>query len=193
MKNKTWIIIAAVFAVIMLAAVTLYPKLAEKHTVEEQTTANSVTSETENFISSVKADSFTVYDSEMNSVELSDFFGKPIVVNFWASWCGPCKSELPAFNNMYEKYKNDVTFLMVNVDNGQSDIISSISNFVSESGYSFPVYYDLEFNASNTYGVYSIPESLFINADGTLYEARVGAMSENILESYIKNIAGESK
>ena len=60
-------------------------------------------------------------------------------------------------------------------------------------GYSFPVYYDIEYNASNTYGVRSIPQTVLINADGSLYDTRVGAMSEVVLENYIKQMIGEEQ
>ena len=71
--------------------------------------------------------------------------------------------------------------------------MDSIKKFVSDNGYSFPVYYDIEYNASNTYGVRSIPQTVLINADGSLYDTRVGAMSEVVLENYIKQMIGEEQ
>lgn len=190
MKNKVWIIIAVVFIAIMILAAVLYPKLTEKYSADN--TTNNATKNT-NSGTVVQADDFNIYDSEMNKVKLSDYFGKPIIINFWASWCGPCKSELPAFNSLYEKYKDDVVFLMINLTDGQRDTESSIKKFVSDNGYNFPVYYDIEYDASNTYGVRSIPQTVFINADGSLYDTRVGAMSEVVLENYIKQMIGEEK
>ena len=66
-------------------------------------------------ISKEKAMDFTVYDENDHEVKLSDYKGKPIVVNFWASWCPPCKREMPNFEKMYEKYGNDITFLIIKV------------------------------------------------------------------------------
>lgn len=186
MKNKTWFIVAFVFVAVMVLAVVLYPKLTEKYSADN-TPGNT------NSGAVVQVDDFTVYDSEMSKVKLSDYFGKPIIINFWASWCGPCKSELPAFNSLYEKYKDNVVFLMINLTDGQRDTESSIKEFISDNGYSFPVYYDIEYDASNTYGVRSIPETVFINADSSLYDIRIGAMSEVILENYIKQMIGEEK
>lgn len=186
MKNKTWLIVALVFAAVMLLAAVLYPKLTEKYS------AGSTPDDT-NSDTVIQADDFTVYDSEMNGVNLSDYFGKPIIINFWASWCYPCKSELPAFNSLYEEYQDDVVFLMINLTDGQRDTVSSIKEFVSDNGYSFPVYYDIEYDASNTYGVRSIPQTVFINADGSPYDTRVGAMSEVVLENYIKQMIGEEQ
>ena len=82
---------------------------------------------------------------------------------------------------------------MINLTDGQRDTVSSIKKFVSNNGYSFPVYYDLEYDASDTYGVYSIPEIVFIHADGSLYDIRVGAMNEAVLENYIKRMIGGEK
>lgn len=82
---------------------------------------------------------------------------------------------------------------MINLTDGQKDTESSIKKFVSDNGYSFPVYYDIEYNASNTYGVRSIPQTVLINADGSLYDTRVGAMSEVVLENYIKQMIGEEQ
>lgn len=186
MKNKVWIIIAVTFVAIMILAVVLYPKLSEKYSTDEKPNNAS-------FENVVQADDFTVYDSEMNKVKLSDYFGKPIVINFWTSWCGPCKSELPAFDVMYEKYGDEVVFMMINLTDGYNETVNGVKEFVLDSGYSFPVYYDIEYNASNTYGVRSIPQTVLINADGSLYDTRVGAMSEVVLENYIKQMIGEEQ
>lgn len=184
MKNKVLIIIAIAFAAIMILTAVLYPKLSEKYSSDSK--PNGKASETV-----AQADDFTVYDSELNKVSLSNYFGKPIVINFWASWCGPCTSELPAFDAMYEKYGDEVVFLMINLTDGQRETVESVKKYVSDSGYSFPVYYDTDYNASNTYGVYSIPETVFINADGSLYDIWIGAMNESVLEDYIKQMIGE--
>ena len=69
------------------------------------------------------APDFTVYDLEGNEVHLTDFFGKPIIVNFWASWCGPCKMEMPDFDVAYNTYKDDIVFLMVNMTDGSRETV----------------------------------------------------------------------
>lgn len=188
MKNKVWIIIAVAFVAIMIIAAVLYPKLSEKYSSGSDSEPSNETSE-----NLVEADDFTVYDSEMNAVKLSDKFGKPIVVNFWASWCGPCKSELPAFDAMYEKYGDEVVFMIINLTDGYNETVNGVKEFVLDGGYSFPVYYDTKYDAANTYGIYSIPETVFINADGSIYHTQLGAMSEKVLENYIKQMTGEEK
>ncbi len=204
MKNKVWIIIALVFVLIMISAVVLYPKLlegidpnaadtspnvnAEKSSEGELDTGAELPQDTS---AVVLTEDFTVLDVNMNRVKLSDYFGKPIVINFWASWCYPCKSELPDFNAMHQKYGEDVVFLMVNLTDGQRETVSDVKKFIADNGYTFPVYYDTESDAANAYGVYSIPETVFIKADGSLYDIRIGVVSEAVLEGYIKQLIGE--
>lgn len=186
MKNKVWIIIAVALVAMIILVAVLYPKLSEKNAADskpDNTDSGAI----------VQAADFTVYDSEMNKVKLSDYFGKPIIINFWTTWCGPCKSELPTFDAMYKKYGDEVVFIMINLTDGYNDTVSGVKEFVSEGGYSFPVYYDTKYDASNTYGVRSIPETVFINADGSLYETRIGVVSEVVLENYIKQMIGEEK
>ena len=134
------------------------------------------------------APDFTVYDASGKEVKLSDYFGLPIVVNFWATWCGPCKREMPAFENMYEKYGEEVVFLMVNLTDGYQDTVKKASDFVEQNGYTFPILFDVGGDASNTYGLYSIPRSLFIDSHGELFHSHTGTMSESQIEKYIKEI-----
>ncbi len=134
------------------------------------------------------APDFTVYDASGNQVKLSDYLGKPIVLNFWASWCGPCKSEMPGFENMYQKYGEQVQFLMVNLTDGSSETVESASAFVSDNGYTFPVFYDSDSDGAYTYGVYSIPTTYLINTKGELAAYSIGAVSETALENAIAMI-----
>ena len=134
------------------------------------------------------APDFTVYDLEGNEVHLTDFFGKPIIVNFWASWCGPCKMEMPDFDVAYNTYKDDIVFLMVNMTDGSRETIEVASEFIANSGYTFPVYYDTQYSAAITYSVASLPTSYFLNEKGELVAHAKGAIDAETLQRGIDMI-----
>lgn len=188
MKNKSFFILAAAFAVVLALAVAGYRFLtarydapaAEQPAIEEQETTEEVQEEV------VAAPDFTVLDGAGEEVRLSDFVGRPVVINFWATWCGPCKSELPAFDAMYQKYGEEMTFMMVNVTDGSRETVDGVKAFVEENGYTFPVFYDTTLYAASIYGANSIPLTVFVLPDGTLAGGYRGAITEEILEESIQ-------
>lgn len=185
MKNYLKIIIYIVsFIIIILLAVLGYNFLTKNYSPEEINIKN-------NEYKLNKAKDFEVLNNKGEKVNLSDFFGKPIVVNFWATWCMPCKNELPEFNEAYKKYGKDVEFLMVNLTDGYNDTEDSVKQFVKENNYEFPLYFDTEYSASNTYNIYSIPKTLFIDKNGDVFKLYTGMLSKETLEKYIENLKGE--
>ena len=136
------------------------------------------------------APDFTVLDANGKRIRLSDNFGKPIVINFWATWCPPCKRELPDFDKLCKEYGDKVVFMMVNLTDGRRDTVDGTKNFVSKNGYTFPVYFDTEYNGADAYNVSSIPQTTFIDANGNVYTTRIGAMNETVIRSYITALLG---
>ena len=136
----------------------------------------------------VAAPNFTVQDVNGNAVSLSDFKGKPVVLNFWASWCPPCKGEMPDFESIYKLRGQEVHFLMVNLTDGQQETVSTASAFIAEQGYTFPVYYDTQLDAATKYGVYSVPATYFIDANGSAVAQASGAIDAATLEYGISMI-----
>ena len=115
---------------------------------------------------------------------------KPVVINFWATWCPPCKRELPDFDRLCREYGDRVVFMMVNLTDGRRDTVDGTKKFVSEKGYTFPVYFDTGLSGAKAYSVSSIPQTTFIDANGNVFATRIGAMNETVLRSYINAILG---
>lgn len=136
----------------------------------------------------VAATDFNFVDKDGNEVKLSDYFGKPIILNFWASWCGPCQREMPHFEKAYPEYKDDITFLIVDLADGIHESTDSGKAFIKESGYTFPVYFDTKSEGAIAYGITSIPTTFFIDKDGNIVSKYQGSLTEKKLLDRIEMI-----
>lgn len=134
------------------------------------------------------APDFTAVDVDGKEVTLADFRGRPVVLNFWASWCGPCQSEMPAFESAYQTYGDDVQFLMVNMTGMSGESRETAMRLIEAEDYTFPVFFDQNSSAARAYGVTSIPQTWFIDADGTVAARAMGALSEAKLQQGIELI-----
>lgn len=138
---------------------------------------------------------FTVFDSQGQEVKLSDFFGKPVVVNFWATWCGYCKQEMPDFQKAYEEYKDQVHFLMIQSTDGSRETKEMGEAYIQEEGYTFPVYYDENREAVYIYSVYSLPTTILLDAQGRVAAYNPGLVEKEpltaALEQLLKEQSGE--
>ena len=166
-KKKTLIIIVLAFVLLIAGAAVLYDRLGETMAPEQLAVSETQPPEaTGTQPPRIQAPDFTVYDAQGSEVKLSDYFGKPIVLNFWASWCGPCKMEMPDFNEKSQELAGEVQFLMINMTDGSRETVETASVIIEEQGYTFPVFFDTASSAAYTYGVYYLPTTFFIDAEG---------------------------
>lgn len=196
MNKKTWILILVLALLLLLVgAYLLYNHLGQDLAPEQlatqppvQETEAPADTPTEPVKEPVIAPDFTVYDAEGNPVKLYDYTGKPIVLNFWASWCGPCQMEMPDFHEKYLTLGEEVQFLMINMTDGSRETVESASDFIAQQGYTFPVFYDTTTEAAMTYGAYSLPTTFFISAEGHAIARATGAIDGETLQRGIDMI-----
>lgn len=132
-----------------------------------------------------RAIDFTLTGLDGKKVSLSDFKGKNVYLNFFATWCGPCKRELPDMEKMYKEYKDKGLELVV-VDLGEDR--NTVKSFIESNKYSFNVLLDSNNSAARTYSISSIPASYFINKDGIITKSKVGALEETEMRKYINEL-----
>lgn len=120
------------------------------------------------------------------TMRLSDTRGKITILNFWASWCEPCKLEAPHLQTFYEANSDRVEIVAVNVT--KRDSAEKAQGFVDEYGFTFPVLLDETAEVSTTYGAFTIPTTIFLNEQGKIVQQFVGPMEEEFLAQVVDSI-----
>ncbi|WP_418463215.1 cytochrome c biogenesis protein CcdA [Frisingicoccus sp.] len=162
----------------------------------EAATAAETSGETEESgKQTVAAPDFTLIDQFGNSHTLSGYKGKTVFLNFWATWCGPCRMEMPYIQQVYEDYgSNSGDVIILGVANpkteehpNNSDVVQEeIESFLSENGYTYPVAMDLDGSVFATYGIQAFPTTFMIDKNGNVYGYAPGSLSEDIIRSIIQ-------
>ncbi len=133
---------------------------------------------------------FTLSTLDGKSINLSDLKGKKVVLNFWATWCSPCKAEMPHMQNYYEENQDEqnVEILAVNLTK-QDRGLKALQEFVEEYELTFPVLLDETGQVGEEYKVLAIPTTYFISTNGIIYEKRIGPMNEEMLEAIVEEMS----
>ena len=182
-KSKIlYALVAVVFVALLVVAGVFYDDLSQQYAQAPAVPQQPGNSQT------VTAPDFTVEDMDGNPVSLSDFVGTPVVLNFWASWCGPCKNEMPDFNTAWSEYGDRVQFLMVNLTDNTQETLESAKAFLATANYGFPVFFDTKLEGAIAYGVTGIPATYFINAEGEVVARAASMLSHDALLSGIQMI-----
>ena len=212
MKNKRWYLDAVLILIVLILGVLLVlrltnqagsetdaaqtteavsseettaPEVDEAAVEESQPTANVeimvVQEEPENLPA---APQFTLTDLDGNTVSLSDYAGTPLLVNFWATWCPPCRSELPLIQEYQDKFGDD--FVVLALSGGET--AQDVQSFINANGYTFMVLLDSEYAVAEQYGVRGYPTSFFIDANGAIQKTHIGELTEPMIVAYLAEI-----
>jgi peroxiredoxin len=137
------------------------------------------------------APDFALPDDLGNVIRLSDLRGKPVLVNFWASWCPPCKAEMPAMQRIHQEYAEQ-GFVILAVNTTYQDDEAAARQFLQERGLTFPVLYDRAGGSADLYEVRALPTSFFVDSQGVIQEVVVGGpMSEALLQTQVERLLKE--
>lgn len=192
MKNKKIVLGLLSFVVFLGVVYTAYNGLTSryKNNAEDNIVNNQVSKEA--LDNKEKAQDFMVYDEEMKPVKLSNFEGTPVVLNFWATWCGYCKDEMPYFQEASEKYSDDqVKILMVNMTDGRSETKESAIEYMKSNQYTMKLLLDMDQEVAKEYRVSGIPRTIFIDKNGYIVKDMVGKIDAETLNRNIEGLINE--
>jgi peroxiredoxin len=127
-------------------------------------------------------------DMEGNRVSLRDHIGSVVLVNLWATWCPPCKEEMPALQSFYEKHRSE-GFVLIGIN--QEETLEIVEPFVAEFGLTFPIWLDEDYLAEREFNTMSLPSSFLIDRSGRVRLMWVGGVSEIFLEKHVTKIIKE--
>jgi peroxiredoxin len=174
MKLRKWIIVGVILLVaVSLISLYLYTLSVKMKKVEEERYKGFFSSlGIQKINPPVKAKDFTLEDLEVSAVNLKDFQGKVVFLNFWATWCPPCRVEMPAMEKLWQKFKQE-DFVILAVDLRERK--EKINSFVKTNGYTFPVLLDSMGAVANTYGIRAIPTTYLLDSEGRIVGRALGA------------------
>ncbi len=133
------------------------------------------------------APDFTLMTPDGREISLSDFRGQPVLINFWATWCPPCRAEIPALEATARDYNGQAVILGVDVQ----ESADSVQAFISEFGMTYPVVLDGDASVAQTYRVRAFPTSYLVDRRGVIVEIFAGPVSEPLVRSRLAELAGE--
>lgn len=192
-RNISFIIVGLALVLLIGGAYVLYDKLSKEYSSDSNLVIDKPTQAPPSDTSS-KEDTdkyndyynFTVTDWDSNEVQLKDFKGKPVILNFWASWCPPCVGELPYFEEAYKEYGDKVQFMIVNLTDGNRETVELAKKYITDNKYTFPVYFDTKADVAFSFSVSSIPATYLVDENGNIVGHAIGAIEKKDMEDIIK-------
>ena len=184
MKEVSGMVKKVIAAVVLIALLTvaIVQAMDKKEAAPvntDQTTANKQ----DGLKIGAKAPDFELQTLTGETVKLSSLKGKKVMLNFWATWCPPCKAEMPEMEKFYKEADKDIVILAVNID-PQLDV----KGFVDKNGITFPILLDKDDHVNETYQIISIPTTYFINSNGIIQNKFTGGMNYDAMKKFTSDL-----
>lgn len=183
-KNQIKVIIFVILLVIIFVIFLFIP--GKNYTSSTKVVDNSNLSGKNNNQSENLAPNFTLLDTEGNNVSLSDYKGKVVIINFWTTWCGPCRYEIPDLVQLYDKYNQDLIVLGISLDYDGPAVVPQFEERIG--GVNYPLLYGNN-NISNLYGgVTGVPTTFIIDRNMQVFKKYLGYRSPEVIEKDINEL-----
>lgn len=173
------VIAAAVLITLLTVAIV---QAMDKKTVNPDT-ANQTATQKDSLAIGTKAPDFQLKTLTGETIKLSSLKGKKVMLNFWATWCPPCKAEMPEIEQFYKTASKDIVILAVNID-PQNDV----KGFIDKNKITFPILLDTSGNVNQSYQIISIPTTYFIDSNGVIQNKMVGAMKLSDIKDFTSSL-----
>jgi peroxiredoxin len=131
-----------------------------------------------------QAPDFTMHDTHDNVVTLREYHGRPVVLNFWATWCVPCRQELPVLQAVYAAYR-DKGLVILAISQDVAEYKETVRSYVADRGVTFPLLLDPEGSVAAHYNIFLLPSTIFINPAGTVVAVHFGPMTRPQIERHL--------
>ncbi len=193
MKNK--IIIYISLAVILIICFIIYFKYSNSNemysnnkynnaAIENTDDSNNIDTSTNNITNSSASEimDFSLKDINGNNINISDYKGKKVFVNFWATWCPPCNQEIPYINQISKENQDEIKVITVNLGEEKD----TVQKYIKQKGYDMTVLLDSNGDVADTYMIYSIPTSYLLDTNGNIVDKHTGTMSMEELKKFME-------
>jgi len=172
-RNRKWVQIAILIAILLIGGYTIGSSLFAEESIPREGS---------------EPPAFSLLGLDGKTYSLQDYKGRPVIVNFWGTWCDPCKREMPAIQSQYEKWKDrGLEVLSLNLDESRV----TVQSFVQQNGLTFPILFDKDLHMRDRYAVRSYPTTFFIDSSGKIAKIAPGEMTEAFIEQTVRTILKE--
>jgi peroxiredoxin len=175
-RKRKWIQVVILLLFVIVVGFTIFQSL--NATNQEPLDSNELLSK--------KAPTFIASGINGQQYRLDEFKGKPVMLNFWASWCAPCRAEMPLLNQKYNEHHQKDGLMILGINIGEN--AQTIKGFVNQFDLSFPILLDNNAQIESQYGIDPIPATFFIDREGIIQDIHLGELKEDVLDQYLQKI-----
>lgn len=191
-KDKRWLLILVVGSFLLVVLGIFYyanhGKIGQGDTNQSQTSSTSNLENRALELNSQQLPDFKITSPDGRELLISSFSDKPLLIVEWASWCPDCRNQLPIIQKMYEKYGDQVYFVLINLIEPEKETTEAADRYITQGEYAFPYYYDMDQSAADALQVQTIPSMYFVDKRGQIKNVLIKHTPEDALEKELKEL-----